>query len=86
MKTIAILCLCLCLASCAQTVIYRDGQPIARFQGDMTGVDYQDGDTRLRAATVDHSAATKAQGEAAAGKITAAGAAVAASGATLLLK
>lgn len=76
----------LSLASCAQTVLYRNGQPIARFQGDMTGLEFTDGSTSLKAATVDHSTATKAQGEAAAGKFTAAGAAVAAAGITTLIR
>lgn len=85
MKTILSLAI-LSIASCAQTVLYRDGQPLARFQGDMTGLDYEDGSTRLRANTIDHSSATKAQGEAATGKIQAAGAAVAAAGITTLFQ
>lgn len=71
------------VASCATSTLYRDGQPIARFQGDMRGVDYQDGNTRLRVDAVDHSSATRAGGEAAKGRIEAAAVAIAA-GATLL--
>jgi hypothetical protein len=74
---------------CAQTALYKDGQRIATFQGDMTGTEYAmaaDGSVKWKSATVNHSAATLAQGEAAKGKITAAGAAVATSGLTLLLK
>lgn len=87
MKTLALIALL--LPSCAQTVLYRDGQKIAAFQGDMAGISYamsSDGSVRWSAATVDHSTPTKAQGEAAAGKIQSTGAAIAASGITLLLK
>lgn len=77
------------LTGCAQTVFYRDGKPIARFQGDMSGTEYAmtaDGAVTWKSSTVDHSTATLAQGEAAAGKIQAAGVAVAASGITRFLK
>lgn len=66
------------LPSCAQTVLYRDGEKIAAFQGDMAGVEYAmaaDGSVRWKAAKVNHSAATLAQGQASAGRIQAAGAA-----------
>lgn len=81
-QSIAILALLLWLTACASTTLYRDGQKIASFQGDMVGLDYRDGDTRLRVDAVDHSSATKAYGESSVGRIQAAGAAVA--GATLL--
>lgn len=83
-----ILALALALASCAQTVLYENGQPVARFQGDMHGVSYHrtpDGSIDWQVSDVDHSAATTAQGRAAAGKAAAIGAAVAASGLTSLL-
>lgn len=70
------------LSSCAQTTLYRNGQKIAAFQGDMTGVEYSDGDVRWKASTVDHSSATKAS----ASRIQSAGIAVAASGLTTILK
>jgi hypothetical protein len=73
------------LCGCAQTVLYRDGKPIARFQGDMTGIEYRmdsNGSVTWKAATVDHSSATAAS----AARIKLAGSAVAASGLTLLLK
>ena len=65
------------LASCAQTILYQNGEKIACFQGDMTKVHYENKDIRWDADTVNHSAATLAQGEAAKGKITAAGVAAA---------
>lgn len=74
---------------CAQTRFYRNGEKVAVFQGDMRDTDLTiaaDGTLRWRAATVNHSAATLAQGEAAKGKIQAAGIAVAASGLTALFK
>lgn len=55
----------LLLPACASTTFYRDGLPIARFQGDMTGVEYSDGKVRWKAASVDHSTPTRARGEAA---------------------
>lgn len=81
---IAIVC-----TGCAQTTLYnRDGRKLAVFQGDMTAVRFRltaAGDLTWQAARVDHSTATKAQGEAATAKIGAAGAALAASGITYLL-
>lgn len=74
---------------CASTVLYRDGKRIARFDGDMTGVRYvhnKDGSCELTGETIDHSSATLAQGQAASQKIAAAGAAVAVSGLTYLIK
>lgn len=76
------------LGSCAQTILYRDGQKIAAFQGDMTNLEYvmsADGSVRWKSATVDHSTPTKAQKEGAANIVTQAGIAVAASGLTTLL-
>jgi hypothetical protein len=83
------LVIAIAMTGCAQTTLYRDGRKIAVFQGDMTAVRFRltaAGDLTWQAARVDHSTATKAQGEAAAGKIGAAGAALAASGITYLLK
>lgn len=56
-------------AGCAQTVLYdrQTGKPIARFMGDMTGSEYRDWQTSWKVATVNHSSATTAQGQAAAG-------------------
>lgn len=75
---------------CASTRIYdRNGTRLASYQGDMTNVKYKsyaDGTTEWSADTVSHSAATKAQGEAGAGKISTAGAAIAASGLTSLFR
>jgi hypothetical protein len=82
---IPILAAAVALSGCAQTVFYRDGKPIARFQGDMTGLEYHqkaDGSVTWKTATVDHSSATSASAE----RIKLAGSAVAASGLTLLLK
>ena len=61
--------------SCATTTFYVDGKPVARFQGDMTGMKYSrsakgaitwEGD-------VAHSPATAAGGEAANARLTGAG-------------
>ena len=66
--------------SCARTTFYHEGRKIADFQGDMTKMDLTvtpAGSIRWHAASVDHSAATRAQGEATAGKINALGLAAA---------
>lgn len=76
----------LLFSACAQTTLYRDGKVIARFQGDMSKVSYADGDIHFAADSVNHSAATLAQGEAADSKIKAVGIAVATSGIATLLK
>lgn len=74
---------------CAQTTLYRpNGRKLAVFQGDMSAVRFRltaAGDLTWQAARVDHSTATKAQGEAAEGKIAAIGTGIAASGLTYLL-
>jgi hypothetical protein len=72
----------LCLTSCASTTFYdrASGKKLANFDGDMEGVHFvasESGAFEWSAAKVDHSTATKAQGEAAAGKINALGAAAA---------
>lgn len=78
------------VSGCAQSRLYdRQGNRLASFQGDMTNVKYRslaDGSTEWSADTVDHSSATKAQGEAAAGKLSAGGAAIAVSGLTALFR
>jgi len=82
MKTILILPLFL-LVSCASTKFYQDGKLIAKFNADMDQVQYiqgADGSITWTAISVDHSTATKAQGEAFSSKTTAIGSAVAASG------
>ena len=89
MKKILILALVILSTSCATTRLYRDGKIIADFQGDMTGVEYTmtaAGDVSWKTISTNHSTATLAQGQAAASKINAGGAAIAASGLTLLLK
>jgi phosphotransferase system glucose/maltose/N-acetylglucosamine-specific IIC component len=65
---VAILILGLCfLAGCATTTLYGPtGKPIARLQGDMINAVYTGPGTTFRALSVTHSAATKAQGDAAA--------------------
>lgn len=85
-----ILLACLLLASCAGTEFYAaDGKPVARFQGDMTRVDYSraaDGSIKWTADTVNHSAATTAGGVAVSKNILAAGTGIATSGLPALAK
>ena len=79
MKTILLLSI-LALTGCASTTLYNQhGQRIAAFQGDMNGAEYTmaaDGSVRWKSATVDHSAATIAQGKAVSGGIAAGGSAM----------
>lgn len=73
----------LCLAGCSTTTLYDKGQPVARFQGDMTGTTFSrgaDGSMTWEATTVDHSAPTTAAGSAASKGILSGGTAVATSG------
>lgn len=75
-------------SSCATTTFYCDGKPVARFQGDMVGMAFErhaDGSV-VWSGNVTHSIATKAQGEAASAKLTAAGIAVATSGLVSTIK
>ena len=68
------------LACCAHTSFYRDGQCVARFEGDMTNVKAsmaKDGSFVWEALSVNHSAATLAQGTSASNKISAVGVATA---------
>lgn len=70
------LCLLLLLPSCASTTLYdaMTGHRLAHFEGDMTGVTYSraaDGSVQLTG-TINHSAATLAQGKATAGTTLAA--------------
>lgn len=84
-----LLLLCGLHISCATTTFYRDSLPIARFQGDMTDMEFMmdsKGAIVWRAADVSHSAATLAQGQAATNKISATGFAIATSGIVQLLK
>lgn len=86
MKPLAAI-LALVLAGGAHTTLYGpDGRKLAEFQGDMQGLRYSNGAVTLEADRLDHSTATKAQGEAASGKIASIGTAIAASGAVALLK
>ena len=84
-----LLLLALLLPSCAHTDLYdpATGQRLARFEGDMTGMTYHraaDGSVKLTG-SIDHSSATRAQGEAASSKLGAAGTAIAAAGAMTLI-
>jgi hypothetical protein len=77
------------LSGCAQTVFYRDGKPVASFQGDMTGSEFTaraDGSIHWTAAKVNHSTPTLAQGQAASAKIQSIGTALAISGIAALAK
>jgi len=81
--------LALLFTGCASTTFYRDGQRIARLQGDMRGMTLRisaDGSIEWIAADVSHSAATLAQGKAASDKIGAVGAAIGAAGIMALFK
>lgn len=86
---VAILVLWL-LVGCASTTFYSDrGEKIAELQGDMKNMKFRrlkDGTLEWSADEVSHSAATLAQGKAASDKLSSAGAAVAVSGITSLLK
>ena len=73
-------------SSCAQTAFYRDGKIIARFQGDMTKVQYSDGPMQFAAESVNHSKATTAGGNATSKGIIASGTAVATSGILTTIK
>jgi hypothetical protein len=61
-------------AGCAQTTLYRDGKPVARFAGDMTGMTFKSGADGSFEWTgdVDHSTPTRAYGEASQSRIAAA--------------
>lgn len=80
---------CLC-TGCATTTFYGPtGIPIARFQGDMTHVEWMaaaNGAQRWKASAVDHSHATVAGGQAFSKGALAAGTAIASSGAVSLIK
>lgn len=81
--------LVLAFSSCAQTVFYHDGKPVARFQGDMAGMVYsqsKDGSVSWTCTNVSHSTATLAQGSAASDKISHLGTAVAVAGIYALFK
>lgn len=76
------------LSSCAHSDLYEDGKKVAHFEGDMSGIVYKryaDGRIEMTG-TINHSAATLAQGQAAASKLGAVGVAVAASGLVSVLK
>jgi hypothetical protein len=80
MKTLLVGIFAILLMNCATTTLYHNGQKIASFQGDMKDVDYTTsakGGMTLKASSIDHSAATLAQGKSASDKISAAGAAIA---------
>lgn len=71
--------LCLLFTGCAQTVLYSPvtGKRLASFQGDMIGSSYSGGGVTWTVQQVSHSAATLAQGQAAANVITSVGASAA---------
>lgn len=76
------------MTSCAHSVFYKDGQRIARFEGDMTDMVLKidkDGAIEWKG-NISHSAATKAQGEASAARLGAAGSAIGAASALTLIK
>lgn len=67
--------LILLLSSCASSTIYLDGKRVAELQGDLKGLTYTrkpDGSATISIASLNHSEATRAQGEAGAGKIASA--------------
>lgn len=91
-KLLMVAFLVISVTSCAQTTFYANGKPLARFQADMSNqkFTYKGNGVKISwsADTVNHSAATLAQGQAAnnvlhgvATDITSAGIAVATSGA-----
>lgn len=89
LKGVVIAVAVIVITGCARTTLYHNGEKIAVFQGDMRNTHYvmsPSGGVRWTADSVDHSKATIAQGTAAAGKLQSAGAAIAASGITMLLK
>ena len=66
--------LALVFSGCATTTFYgANGKPIARMQGDMTGVQFASGNTSFSAVSVNHSAATRAGGDATAKVLQSAG-------------
>jgi hypothetical protein len=76
----------LALSSCASTQLWdANGHRIARFESNLTNVEYSGNGVTFRASTMDNSTATTAQKAGAQGIVTAAGAAVAVSGLTALL-
>ena len=82
--TIAPILCCLLLNSCAKTVFYDKGEPIAMVQGDIENFRYYrgiDGTITILIDSLDHSTATEAQGKAFAIKATAVGSATAAAAA-----
>ena len=89
MKAFSTLAMILLFSSCAQTVFYHEGKPVARFQGDMTNMTYRqdkDGAISWSSSAVSHSVATLAQGTAASDKIGHLGTAVATAGIMALAK
>lgn len=89
MKKSLIAIIVLLLTNCAGTTFYDRGERIAHYEGDMKNVKfrrYRDGSIEWSADEVNHSAATLAQGKAASDKISSAGAAVAVSGLTSIIK
>ena len=76
------------MCQCATTTLFEKGQPIARFQGDMSKISYvrtKDGTTKL-SGDINHSNPTKAGGDAVTNLTTAVGASVTAGSVTTLLK
>ena len=83
--------LMICLfTGCATTTFYSPtGMVIARFQGDMTNVEWTaaaNGAQRWKAAVVDHSHATVAGGQAFSKGVLSAGTVITSSGAVSLIK
>ncbi len=72
MKKLITIALFALLSSCASSTFYREGKPIAHFEGDMRNVHYKDGDTEFTG-DIDHSTPTKASWSGATGAVSAAG-------------
>lgn len=76
MLTRILLTLSLAFTGCASTTLYSpQGKAMARFQGDMSNVEYTGPGVTFRALTVTHSTATKAGGEVIERSLSAAGSA-----------
>lgn len=58
----ALLILCLLIVGCAQTTVYRNGQPILKTQANAKLLVFRQGDTFLRIEGLNHSTPTRAGG------------------------
>lgn len=62
MKTLLLLGISIGLAGCAQTTVFRNGQPILKTQANAKLLVFQRGDTYLRIEGLNHSTPTRAGG------------------------